>query len=217
MQEDAETGMETTTDAPVVESAPASETVSLDTLKTQLSAAIASGNDPEMMRLSKLVLKNKSDVEKVEANKLLAESAALATDREKLEAIIQKAVKGVIDSATLLKVKAKGFTFTIDHHEDDKGRLDANGPVKVTGGCVLLVPAIRKTGGGGGGGSTGALKQQTGLSRHELIDQYATTTEMADIAAAEEGAATRKDSARYSAEKPVIKRILADNPQLIKR
>ena len=217
MQEDAETGTDATTDAPVVISAPASETVSLDTLKAQLSAAITSGNDPEMMRLSKLVLKNKSDVEKVEADKLKVEAESLAGDREKLADVIAKAVKGVIDASSLLKVKAKGFTFTVDHRENEKGGLDAGGAVKVTGGCVLLVPAVRKTGGGGGGGSTGALKQQTGLARHELIDRYATDAEKADISTTEEAATSRKDSARYGAERPVIKRILADNPQLIKR
>ena len=220
MQDDAETGADVNAnEAQAVTPAPAPTAPTLDALKAQLRAELnkATPDDSEVMRLSKLILKNSSDVAKAEADKQKAEAEAMAGDREKLSILIGKAVKGVIDASALLKVKAKGFTFTIDHQEDDKGRLDPAGQVKVTGGCALIVPAIRKTGGGGGGGSTGALKQQTGLSRHELIDQFATEAEKAEVSKAFTDATSRPDSARYGAEKPVIKRILADNPQLIKR
>ena len=197
--------------APVVKAEP-----TFADLKAQLVKAGEAGDDTEIIRLSKLILKRKSDVEKATAEALKREAEALAGVRETLTATIMKAVSEVIDPAALLKVKAKGFTITVNHTENEKGQLDPNGTVKVTGGCALIVPAIRKTG-GGGGGSTGALKSQTGLSRHELIDQYATDTEKAEVQAAQDNATSRPDSARYSAEKPVIKRILADNPHLIKR
>ena len=184
--------------------------LTLDELKAQMSAAIADGNDTEMLRLSKLLLKQKSDVEKSEALKLLAESEALAGDREKLATAIFKAVKGIINVAELEKVKAKGFTFKLN-------ALDANNVMVIEKSVALLVPTIKVRGGGGGGGSTGQLKQETGMSRHELVDKYATAEEKATIQTAQDGATSRPDSARYVAEKPVIKRILADNPELIKR
>ncbi len=213
--ENAETGNVAATDTTPTPATLASTVETFETLKAQLKAAT---EDSEIMRLSKAILKHKSDVEKAEAEKGKKEAEAMAGDREKLAKLIQTAVRGVVDAKTMLAVKAKGFTFTIDHTENEKGQLDPAGAVKVTGGCVLIVPAIRKAStGGGGGGSTGALKQQTGLSRHELIDQYATPEEKAEIAAAFDGADSRPDSARYSAEKPVIKRILADNPSLVKR
>ncbi len=201
----------------VVEPAPVTKAEpTFKELTTMMVVAGQAGNDTEVIRLSKLILKQKSDVEKAAALQLQAEATAMAGDREALSAQIMKAVSEVVNTADLLKVKAKGFTFTIDHTENDKGQIDPAGTVKVTGGCALIVPAIRKTG-GGGGGSTGQLKSQTGLSRHELIDQFATNEEKVAIQTAESEATSRPDSARYSAEKPVIKRILGDNPQLIKR
>ena len=156
--DNAMTGGDVTTDAKVTETAPASTVPAtvetFESLKSQLKAAT---EDAEIMRLSKAILKHKSDVEKAEADKGKKEAEAMAGDREKLAGMIAKAVKGVVDANTMLAVKAKGFTYTIDHNENEKGQLDPTGAVKVTGGCALIVPAIRKAStGGGGGGSTGA-------------------------------------------------------------
>ena len=195
--------------APVVADTP-------EQIMAKIAAAGASGNIAEVIRLGNLLKKHAVDIQKAEAAKLLAEATAMAADREKLALAIQKAVKGVIDQSQLLALKAKGFTFTIDRQENDKGQLDPAGQVKVIGACNLIVPTVKAKSTGGGGGSTGALKSQTGLSRHELVEQYATDAEKAEIAKAESEATSRPDSARYTAEKPVIKRILADNPALIK-
>ena len=175
-----------------------------------IAAAGASGNLVEVIRLGNLLKKHQGDILKAEAEKLKAEAEALAGVREKLAKDLLKAVKLMPTIKDQLEaVKATGFTFKLPY-------LDANG-VETSSSVALSVPTVKvpKTG-GGGGGSTGALKQQTGLSRHELVDQYATAEEKSSIAEAEAGAASRPDSARYSAEKPVIKRILADNPHLIK-
>jgi len=213
-------GNKTTTVEPEVKAVEPTPVVVVADTPEQLCAKIAvagaAGDVAEVMRLGNLLKKYSVDIQKAEAAKLLAEATAMAGEREKLALAIQKAVKGVIDISQLLALKAKGFTYTIDRHENDKGQLDPAGQVKVTGSCNLIVPTVKAKSTGRGCGSTGALKSQTGLSRHELVEQYATDSEKADIAKAESEATNRPDSARYTAEKPVIKRILADNPALIK-
>jgi len=177
---------------------------SLEQLKAEMTKALLDGNDTEMIAISKLILKQKSDVEKAEANKLTAEAEAMAGVRGELAATIWASITPAV-KAELLKVKATGFTFKLDGTPDGISYKTVS----------LTVPTV-KTKKTGGGGSTGQLKQQTGLSRHELIDQYATDAEKGEVQTAQDNAATRPDSARYSAEKPVIKRILADNPELVK-
>ena len=177
---------------------------SLEQLKAEMTKALLDGNDTEMIAISKLILKQKSDVEKAEANKLTAEAEAMAGVRGELATTIWASITPAV-KAELLKVKATGFTFKLDGTPDGISYKTVS----------LTVPTV-KTKKTGGGGSTGQLKQQTGLSRHELIDQYATDAEKGEVQTAQDNAATRPDSARYSAEKPVIKRILADNPELVK-
>jgi len=193
----------------VVEETMPEKPQTLDTLKVGLSAAIADGNDAEMMRLSKLLLKYKQDVEKAEITKLKAEAEAMAGEREKLAVSIFKALKAIVPTAELERLKAKGFTFKLDAP-------DSNGVMVNYKSVELLVPVI-KARTGGGGGSTGALKQETGLTRHELIEKFATAEEKTAVQTAYDTAENRPDSARYNAEKPVIKRILGEHPELIKR
>ena len=175
----------------------------------KIAAAGASGDLAEVIRLGNILKKHQVEILKAEADKLKVEAEAMADDRAKLAADILVIVKGAVSTERLTTLKATGFTFKLPY-------ADQNG-VMTSAGVSLSVPAIKqpKTG-GGGGGSTGALKSQTGLSRHELVDQYATAEEKASIQKAEAEATNRPDSARYTAEKPVIKRILADNPHLIK-
>jgi len=81
-------------------------------------------------------------------------------------------------------VRAKGFTYTTDHNEDEKGRVDPNGAVKVVGGVGLLIPAIktRKANGGGGGGKT---RDEFGMSLSEVFDKFATSEDRAKLEEAE--------------------------------
>ena len=177
----------------------------LDQLKAQLRQAIDDGNDAEVVRLSKSVQKYSTDIVKAEVEKQKKEAEALAGDREKLAAKIHQMLGGVPDlKKDLDRVKAKGYTFKLDE------------PDMQYKSVALTVPTIRKAG-GGGGGATGALKDQTGMRRSELVDKFATDVEKAGIQKAQEDASTRPDSARYQAEKPIIKRILADHPELIKK
>lgn len=194
------------TDEPEItltESAP-----TFDSLTAQMQVAIAGQNDAEVIRLGKLIVKFKTDIEKREADKLKAEAEAMAGDREKLAKSLLKIVKMGIDIPALEAVKAKGFTF---HLADDTSDIPYLG---------LLVPAVRKTGGGGGGGTGVTVSSQVGMPRHELIEKYATDAEKVAVTKAREDATARggnPNSSGWSAEKPVVKRILADNPQLIKR
>ena len=189
---------------PVPAVKPTAIVKTLDQLKAEMSKALAEGNDTEMIAISKLILKQKSYVEKAEANKLIAEAEAMAGVRGELASSIWASITPAV-KAELLKVKATGFTFKLD-----------GTPEGVSYKSVALTVPTVKTKKTGGGGSTGNLKRETGLSRHELIDQYATEAEKLEIQSAQDNAATRPDSARYLAEKPVIKRILANNPELVK-
>lgn len=186
----------------MVEQAPPT---ALDELKAKMKVAIsAEGNDADVVKIGKEIVKLKADVEKAEASKIQAEAEALAGDREKLAAEVVETINSLGLGKKLEKVKAMGFRYLLPDDQSDIPRI------------ALAVPTV-KTRGGGGGGSTGALKEQTGLARHELIGKYATPNEKAAIQKAFDEATSRKDSARYSAEKPVVKRILADNPNLIKK
>lgn len=178
-------------------------------LMALIAAAGAGGDLAEVIRLGNQLKKHQGDILKAEAEKLKAEAEAMAGGRAKLAAEILKGVKATDVKNQLTAVKATGYTFKLPS-------VDATG-TEVSASVALTVPTVKtaKTG-GGGGGSTGALKTQTGLSRHELVEQYATEEEKAGIAKAESEATSRPDSARYTAEKPVIKRILGDNPSLIK-
>ena len=178
----------------------------LDQLKAEMRQAIEDGNDADVARLAKALQKHSADIVKAEAAKVTAEGVALAGDREKLAISIHKGVismPGVMEA--LAQVKAKGFTFKLD--EDD---------VKYKA-VSLTVPTIRKAGGGGGGGTGVTVQSQTGLRRGELIDQYATDGEKATIQSAFDNAKSSPGSAKWGAEKPGVKRILADNPALIKK
>lgn len=193
----------------------------LEELKAQMATACVSGTDADVIRIGKLITKHTQDVVKAEATKLQEEATALAGKREELEGKLFAAVKGVVNASDLVDVKAKGFTFIVNHSEDDKGRLDINGTVKVKGAVKLMVPAIKKAGGGGGGGGAGiTIESQTGFKRSQLIEDYATEEEKSAIAKARTDAEARSanpNSSGWSAEKPVVKRILAEHPELIKR
>ncbi len=192
--------------------------ITLESIKADLGAAIVAGNDVEVQRLAKAIGQYAKDIQKAEGDKLKAEGVALAGDREKLEIAIYNILDLAELSVDLAKVKSKGFTITVDHNENDKGQLDANGPVKVTGACKLTVPTIKaRAFNGGGSRSTGLIKEQTGMSRSELIAKFGTDAEKATIKAAFDNAEIRPDAARYTAEKAPVKRILAENPELIKK
>jgi hypothetical protein len=197
------------------------EVKALDQIKADLALAIASGNDGEVMRLSKAIMAYAADIKKIEADKLKAEAEALAGKREALEAAIYKAVMKVLKPEEILAVSAKGFTIVVDHLENDNGQLDPNGQVAVTGACRLMVPTIKagKTTSGDRSGNV-TVESQTGMKRAELIRRYATDEEKATIESAKETAKAEGknvNSVEWATGKPIVKRILADHPELIKK
>jgi len=187
--------------------APAEVVPTPEQIMAKIAAAGASSDLAEVIRLGNQLKKHQGDIMKAEADKLKAEAEAMAGDRAKLADEVLKTIPKELE-AKLVAVKAAGYTFKLAY-TDPQG-------VAVKPAVALSIPTIKAKSSGGGGGSTGALKAQTGLSRHELVEQFATDPERAGIAKAEAEATSRPDSARYIAEKPVIKRILADNPHLIK-
>ena len=178
----------------------------LDQLKAEMRVAIDEGKDADVARLAKAIQKHSSDIVKAEAEKLKKEAESMAGDREKLATVIHKRIASEFKAelSKLAEVKAKGFTYKLDDGEITYKSV------------ALLVPTVRKSGGGGGGGTGVTIQSQTGLRRSELVEQYATDEEKAKIKAAFDGAASSPGSAKWGAEKPVVKRILADHPELIK-
>ena len=198
------------------------EVKTLDQIKTELALAIAGGNDADVMRLSRAIMQYATDVKKAEADKLREEAVQLAGKREALENKLYRALNGVIGKFTdeLLAVKAKGFTIVVDHLENDRGQLDANGQVKVTGACKLMVPTIKMKAATNTNSTGITVEGQTGMKRQELIDAYATDEEKAELAqkkAAAETDGKNVNSVTWAASKPIVKRILADHPELIKK
>ncbi|KKN75164.1 hypothetical protein LCGC14_0383230 [marine sediment metagenome] len=193
----------------------------LDQIKAEMLQAITDGNDADVARLAKSIQKHSTDIVKAEADKQKKEGEALAGVREKLAVAIHTAIgdissqrpervaKGVEVLAgiedKLSKVKAKGYTFKLDELDVQYKSV------------ALAVPTVRKSSGGGGGGTGVTVQSQTGLRRGELIEKFGTGEEKANIQKAFDGASSSPGSAKWSAEKPVVKRILADHPELIKR
>ncbi|KKN74216.1 hypothetical protein LCGC14_0393020 [marine sediment metagenome] len=157
----------------------------LDTLKQDIQKAIAGGDDAAFNTLMKEYNSCKGEIAKAEAEGARKEAEALAGKREALANSIKTAVKALNLDAAIAGVKAKGFTYSTDHRTDDKGRIDANGAVKVTGGVGLSVPTIkaRKAGGNGGGG--GKSKDEYGMSLSEIWDKFKTSEDEAKMVEAE--------------------------------
>jgi hypothetical protein len=197
------------------------KTVTFEELRAKMAKVSAEGTDAEIMAVAEEMRKFKADIQKAEADKAKAEADALAGKREAEETRLFPIILSQVDAKALLELKAKGFTFVIDHKEDDKGRLDPDGTVKVTGSLKLMVPTVKtRTGGGGGGGTGITVESQTGLKREQLIETYATDEEKATIQKAKDDATARggnPNSSGWSASKPIVKRILADHPELIKK
>lgn len=162
----------------------------LDGIKAKMAEAVkvftATGDMSGIQAVTAEMNKAKGEIAKVESVRLLKESEALAGEREGLATsiflVIKNATKPLsVDLAkSLVAVKAKGFTYTIDHRETDKGVIDANGEVSVKGGVGLLVTALKAHKGGGNGGS-GKSKDEYGMSLADIVDKFATAEEAAAI------------------------------------
>lgn len=179
----------------------------------EYQARLAAAKDTnEFLSIIGEVAKQKQAIAKAQAEALRKEAEALAADREKLAASIHKAVKSVVDTTFLEKVKAKGFTFKLDEVIDG---------VPTTYKAVsLLVPAVKTRKSGGGGIAGVSTSDETGLSLSELFNQYANDTERAEVANIDTDTSINdraKNSKKWQVKTKAKKRILADNPNLIKK
>lgn len=177
---------------------------SLEELQTQMREALDKNDVKAIEEIASQIVKSKAERAKEEAVKAQKEVEALAGKREKLAKDIHSAVKKLGLDADIASLKAKGFTYTIDHREDDKGRLDAKGEVSVTGGVGLLVPAIKARKAGGGAGAAGKTKDEYGMSLSEVFEKFATPEDMEKLAAAE------TNSAQWQVKNAVKKRAIKD-------
>lgn len=179
----------------------------------EYQARLAAAKDTnEFLAVVTEIAKQKSAIAKAQADTMRKEAEALAGDREKLSVAIHKAVAGVVDATKLEAVKAKGFTFKLDEVIE--------GVPTTYKAVALLVPTVktRKTGGGGAAGISTA--DQTGISLSELVDQYANDEEKAELAAvlADTSLTDKaKNSKAWQVRTKAKKRILVDNPNLIKK
>jgi hypothetical protein len=176
--------------------------VDFDQLTKQMADAIAKGDTKAIEEAAAAIQKSKAERHKAEAEAMRKEAEALAGKREELAKAINSAVKTLNLDIKIAELKAKGFTYTIDHREDANGKIDAKGEVKVTGGVGLLVPSVRK--GTGGAGGAGKTKDEFGMSLQEVFEKFATDDERDKLAAAE------SNSAQWAVKNSVKKRVIKD-------
>jgi len=175
---------------------------------------LATATPEEFFTILAEISKQKSAIAKAQAEAARKEAEALAGQREELAKAIYKAVKGVVDAKALEAVKAKGFTFKLDTP-------DANGVMVNYKSVDLMVPTIKAKKAGGGGGGTGvSTEAETGLKLDDLFNQYANDEERAEVAAIDTDTSLQdkaKNSKKWQVKTKAKKRILADNPNLVKK
>ena len=186
-------------------------------LMAKIAAAGASGDLAEVIRLGNILRKQKSEIEKAEADKLQKEAESLAGAREEMAKTLAKLILPQVKAGDLLALKVKSFVVTVPHKENDKGQLDPAGEVKVTGGVALVVPQVKARKAGGGGGARESTKDQIGMSLSELIEAYATTEQKTGIQAAYDKAEKNKGSAKWQEQVRVKADILKAHPELIRK
>jgi len=177
--------------------------MNFDELKKAMADAIAKGDTKAIEEAAAAISKSKVERHKAEAEAIRKESEALAGKREKFGEVIKSAVKGLGLDKDIAALKAKGFTYTIDHREDPNGRINPEGEVKVTGGVGLLVPSVRGKSAGGAGGA-GKTKDEFGMSLGEVFEKFATDEERDKLAIAE------TNSAQWAIKNSVKKRAIKD-------
>ena len=182
-----------------------------------IAAAGASGDITEVIRLGNILRKQKTDIEKAESDKLLKEAEELAGARGEAEVELAKIILPAIKAVDILALKVKSFMVTVSHKENDKGQLDPEGTVKVTGGVALVVPQVKARKAGGGGGARESTKDQVGMSLSELIETYATSEQKVAIQVAYDGAEKNKGSAKWQEQVKVKAEILKAHPELIRK
>lgn len=185
----------------------------ITSLKERLLAA---KDDTEFLAVMAEVAKQKSAMAKAQAEMAQKEAEALAKVREELAEFIRKGIDAAMTDITkrLEDVKATGFTYS------PKGKLDANGVPQTKSSVALAVPTVKKRSGGGGGGTGVSTADQTGMNLSDLFDQYASAEEKAEVEAIKADTSIEdkaKNSKMWQVKNKAKKRILADNPNLIKK
>lgn len=141
----------------------------LNELKLAMQEALASGDDTKFWELHKAVGKLKTEAIQAVVKQQQDEALALTGDRDKLAVAIKKAVSKLGFDDQIRELKAKGFSYTVDRTEYPPGEPE----VYVTGGCSLIVPAVKaRVTGTGATGIKGSL--QTDYERFK--DDYAKAT-----------------------------------------
>ena len=141
----------------------------LDALTTEAKAAGSKGDLDGLMAVAAKIKAAKSELVKVEAERIRKESEALAGVREKAAKAIHGMVVANKQVAKLLAdTKSLGFTFKLD--TADIGYLAV----------ALLVPqAPAHKGGTGGHVGGGKTKSEYGISLGEIFDKFGTAEEKA--------------------------------------
>jgi len=169
--------------------------MTIQDLQAQMADAIAKNDVAAMETIAAQIVAGKRDRAKVEADRLLKESEALAGKREALAASIQAAVKAMALDKAITDVKGWGFTYKVD-------KANPNEP-DITYKAVALTTAVVKAHKAGGGAS-GKSKDEYGLSLGEIFDKFATDEDKTKLAGATTG------SSQWQVKVAVKKRAIAD-------
>lgn len=144
----------------------------LDSLKAQAQAAAATGDLEAILVVAGKIKAAKSELAKVEAERIRAESEKLAGVREKVATRIHAKVVADKEVAKMLAdTKALGFTFKLDTAEVQYRSV------------ALLVPQAPTTRKGTGGHAGGGKSQvEYGMSLDEIFQKFATNEQKAEVA-----------------------------------
>ena len=173
--------------------------MSIEELKAQMALAVKTFNETgdmtKIQEVSNAMNKQKVEIARANADKLLKENEALAGNREMLAKSLHRVIAGSVtckndteaielvkqlsgDIQSLPAMKAWGFTYKVD-----KANPSEPDVVYKTVSLSTAVVKVRKA--GGGGGAVGKSKDEYGLSLQEIVDKFATDDEKVAITGAE--------------------------------
>jgi hypothetical protein len=171
--------------------------MTMEQLKAQVAAALASGNDVDFLTAIAAVAKQKAEIAKAQAEQARIENEKLAGERTKVATEIQKLVKGLKLDKLIAGVKAHGFTYSLDEP-------DANGVMTHHGSVSMSVPTVKAKRTSIGAGSTGKSKSEYGMSLGEIFEKFATDEDRAKLTQA------TTNSQQWAVKVAVKKQALAD-------
>ncbi len=180
----------------------------LEELKAQVAAAIASGNDNDFMVAVSAIARRKAEIAKAQAEVARQEAEKLAGIRAELGTKIHQAImqsKGLANlTAKLADVKAYGFTFLSNQPTPAEKAAGATGEIDRKS-VALVVAEVKaaRTRASTGGGAPGRSRSEYGMSLDEIYQKFKTPED--DVAMAQAVSNTQRWQVKNKVKNAAIK------------